>query len=127
MCNLYSVTSSQAAIRHLARAMRVLTGDQPSLPAVYPDTLAPVVRTGPDGVRELVMMRWGFPPPMRSEASLVTNVRNTKSHWWKPWLMAGHRCLVPVTSFCEYDHQTKPPVPTRLAQFRAPKTRRPLI
>jgi putative SOS response-associated peptidase YedK len=30
--------------------------------------------------------------------------------------MAGHRCLVPVTSFCEYDHRTKPPVPTWFAQ-----------
>jgi putative SOS response-associated peptidase YedK len=116
MCNLYSVTSSQAAIRELSRAMRDLTGNLAPLPAVFPDQMAPVVRTGADGVRELVMMRWGFPPPMRAESSLVTNVRNTASHWWKPWLMAGHRCLVPVTSFCEYDHRTKPPVPTWFAQ-----------
>ena len=116
MCNLYSITSSQAAIRELARAMRDLTGNLAPLPAVFPDRMAPVVRTGPDGVRELVMMRWGFPPPMNPGVSLVTNVRNTASHWWKPWLMAGHRCLVPVTSFCEYDHRTKPPVPTWFAK-----------
>jgi putative SOS response-associated peptidase YedK len=30
--------------------------------------------------------------------------------------MAGHRCLVPVTSFWEYDHRSKPPVPTWFAQ-----------
>ena len=102
MCNLYSVTCSQAAIRHLARAIRVLTGNHQPLPAVYPDMLAPVVRTAADGVRELTMMRWGFPPPTNPGMSLVTNVRNTNSHWWKPWLQAGHRCLVPVTSFCEW-------------------------
>ena len=102
MCNLYSVTSSQTAIRQLARALSDLTGNLRPLPAVFPDALAPVIRTAPDGGRELVMMRWGFPPPMNAESSLVTNVRNPASHWWQPWLTAGHRCLVPVTSFCEW-------------------------
>jgi putative SOS response-associated peptidase YedK len=60
MCNLYSITSSQAAIRQLARASRDLTGNLPPLPAVFPDQMAPVVRTGGDGQRELVMMRWGL-------------------------------------------------------------------
>jgi len=75
------------------------------------------VRTAPDGVRELVMMRWSFPPPINAAAALVTNVRNTSSHWWKPWIAKPEqRCLVPVTSFCEYDHATKPPTPTWFAQ-----------
>jgi putative SOS response-associated peptidase YedK len=102
MCNLYSVTSSQQAIRDLVRAMRDTTGNLPSSPAVYPDMMAPVVRTAADGIRELMMMRWGFPPPTNPGMSLVTNVRNTASHWWKPWLQAGHRCLVPANSFCEW-------------------------
>ena len=63
MCNLYSITKSQQAIRDLVKTMRDLTGNMPPLPAIFPDKLAPVVRTAPDGVRELVMMRWGFPPP----------------------------------------------------------------
>jgi putative SOS response-associated peptidase YedK len=37
MCNLYSVTSSQAAIRQLARAMEDRTGNLPPLPAIFPD------------------------------------------------------------------------------------------
>jgi putative SOS response-associated peptidase YedK len=110
MCNLYSITSGQAAIRQLARAMRDITGNLPPRPAVFPDMLAPVVRTAADGVRELTLMRWGFPPPFRPEASLVTNVRKTAGHWWRPWLQAGHRCLVPVTSFCEWT-DSKPKVP----------------
>jgi putative SOS response-associated peptidase YedK len=57
MCNLYSVTRSQEAIRRAFRVMRDLTGNLPSLPAVFPDTLAPVVRTARDGERELTMIR----------------------------------------------------------------------
>ena len=57
VCNLYSIISRQAAIRELARAIRDLTGNLPLLPAVYPNRLAPVVRTAADGMRELTMMR----------------------------------------------------------------------
>ena len=60
MCNLYSVTRSQEAIRRAFRVMRDLTGNLPSLPAVFPDTLAPVVRTARDGERELT---FGFDLP----------------------------------------------------------------
>jgi len=54
MCNLYSVTKSQQAIRDLVKAIRDLTGNVPPLPAVFPDKLAPIARTGADGMRELV-------------------------------------------------------------------------
>jgi len=53
MCNLYSVTKSQQVIRDLVKAIRDLTGNMPSLPAVFPNRMAPVVRTAPDGAREL--------------------------------------------------------------------------
>ena len=61
MCNLYSITRGQEAMRRAFRVMRDLTGNLPSLPAVFPDTMAPVARTARDGERELVMMRWGLP------------------------------------------------------------------
>ena len=116
MCNLYSITSSQAAIRQLVRAMRDLTGNLPPLPAVFPDRMAPVVRVAPDGVRELVMMRWGFPPPPHlGSKQPVTNVRNTNSNWWKPWLKPEQRCLVPANSFCEPDNRGPKSVPTWFA------------
>jgi putative SOS response-associated peptidase YedK len=44
MCNLYSLTTGQEAIRQLAKAMRDTTGDLPPLPAIFPDQVAPVVR-----------------------------------------------------------------------------------
>jgi putative SOS response-associated peptidase YedK len=109
MCNLYSITRSQEAMRRLFRVNRDLTGNLPSLSAVFPDTLAPVVRTAPDGERELTMLRWGFPPPPNLGTAPVTNVRNLKSPYWRGWLKAEWHCLVPATSFCEWT-DTRPKV-----------------
>jgi putative SOS response-associated peptidase YedK len=58
MCNLYSITTSQAAIIAFTRAMRGTAGNLPPLPGIFPDYMAPV-RNVPDGVRELAMLRWG--------------------------------------------------------------------
>jgi putative SOS response-associated peptidase YedK len=102
MCNLYSITRSQEAMRRLFRFGRDLTGNLPPLPAVYPDMMAPIVHTARDGERELSMMRWGFPPPPNLGKALVTNVRNLKSPYWRAWLKAERRCLVLATSFCEW-------------------------
>jgi putative SOS response-associated peptidase YedK len=44
MCNLYSETKWQAAIRDLLAIARDLTGNLPKLPNIYPDGMAPVVR-----------------------------------------------------------------------------------
>jgi hypothetical protein len=41
MCNLYSITKGQQAIRDLAGAMRDLAGNMPLLPGVFPDHSAP--------------------------------------------------------------------------------------
>ena len=107
MCNLYSVTKGQQAIRELFRVGRDSTGNLPSLPGIFPDFLAPVVRTARDGERHLQMMRWGFPPPPNLAKLPVTNVRNATSPYWRGWLKPEFRCLVPLTSFCEYA-DTKP-------------------
>jgi putative SOS response-associated peptidase YedK len=63
MCNLYSVTKGQAAIREFARAMRDTAGNLQSQPNVHPDYTAPIVRNGTDGERQLVKVRWGLPSP----------------------------------------------------------------
>ncbi|TWG90294.1 putative SOS response-associated peptidase YedK [Mesorhizobium sp. J18] len=61
MCNLYNISTTQEEIRRLGRAMRDLYGNlEPSI-QVYPDTMAPVVRNGLDGERELAAVRWGMP------------------------------------------------------------------
>ena len=102
MCNLYSVTKGQAAIREAFRAMVDRTGNLPPLSGIFPDQMAPVVRSGPGG-RELTMLRWGFPSPVGALGNRpVTNIRNTASGFWLAWLKPENRCLVPATSFCEY-------------------------
>ena len=101
MCNLYSMTKSREAVVAFTRAMRDITGNQPPLPAIFPDQLAPVVRTGIDGVREMLNMRWGFPQPPAGGRP-VTNIRNLNSNFWRSWLAPAQRCIVPATSFCEY-------------------------
>jgi putative SOS response-associated peptidase YedK len=107
MCNLYSLTKGQAAIRNWFRAKHDRTGNLPLFPGIFPDQLAPIVRTGSDRERELVMARWGMPGPPQYGAAPVTNIRNVSSPHWRGWLGARNRCLVPATSFCEYA-DTKP-------------------
>lgn len=111
MCNLYSYTRAQAEAIATARALRDKAGNLPPLPAIFPDKFAPVVRTGEDGVRELVRLRWGMPTPPAFATSPdrgVTNVRNTQSAHWRRWLKPEHRCVVPATSFCEPTDKPNP-------------------
>ena len=117
MCNLYSMTKGQQAIRELARAMRDGTGNLPTFAGIFPDYAAPIVRNAPDGVRELALARWGLPSPVfalqgkRTDPG-CTNVRNVKSPHWRRWLGVGNRCIVPFTSFSEPEPQpdgSRPP------------------
>ncbi len=107
MCNLYSLTKGQQAIREMARVLRDLAGNLPPMPEIYPDYPAPIVRNGVDGVRELAMARWGMPSPSfllkgRKADPGITNVRNTASPHWRAWLGPAHRCVVPFDAFSEY-------------------------
>lgn len=106
MCNLYSMTRSREAVAAFTRAMRDRTGNQPPLPAIFPDQLAPVVATSKEGLREVVAMRWGFPPAGGGKRP-VTNIRNLSSPYWRGWLeQKRFRCVVPATSFAEYTDTT---------------------
>jgi putative SOS response-associated peptidase YedK len=128
MCNLYSVTTNQEAIRRLFQVDRDLTGNLPWLPGVFPDYMAPVIHLN-EGQRIAAMMRWGLPSSSKAlfDAATAraqkleakgkpvdfqhllrmepdggtTNVRNTNSKHWKRWLGPENRCLVPFTSFSE--------------------------
>jgi putative SOS response-associated peptidase YedK len=101
------MTRNQDAIRALFRVGRDRAGNLPPLPGIFPDGLAPIVRNGDDG-RELAMARWGMPSPVfalkgRSTDPGVTNIRNAASPHWRRWLGPASRCVVPFTSFCEYE------------------------
>jgi putative SOS response-associated peptidase YedK len=107
MCNLYSMTKNQDAIRQLFKVQHDSTGNLPPLSGIFPDYEAPIIRNEPGGHREMLMARWGMPGPAVAGGYPVTNIRNTKSPHWRRWLKVEHRCVVPFTSFCEYA-DTKP-------------------
>ncbi len=118
MCNLYSVTTNQEAIRRLfPGGLHDRAGNMPPLPGVFPDYPAPIVRNAPDGL-ELSMARWGMPSPQfalkgRKTDPGVTNIRNVGSPHWRRWLGVEHRCLAPFTSFSENEvlpDGSRPPV-----------------
>jgi hypothetical protein len=60
MCNLYSITTNQAAISVLFRVVNRYVGNLAPMPGVFPDYKASIIRTGADG-RELATARWGMP------------------------------------------------------------------
>ena len=60
MCNLYSITTNQEAIRALFRVINRYVGNLAPMPGVFPDYPAPVVRNAAIE-RELTLMRWGMP------------------------------------------------------------------
>jgi hypothetical protein len=53
---IYSETRNQDAIRTLFRVAHDPAGNLPSLPAIFPEKLAPIVRNG-EGGHELIMAR----------------------------------------------------------------------
>ncbi|WP_229161708.1 hypothetical protein [Bradyrhizobium brasilense] len=113
MCNLYSITTNQAAISSLFRVVNRYVGNLAPMPGVFPDYRAPIVCNGANG-RELATARWGMPSSqqallqatkkraeklqakgktvdfkelLRMEPdSGTTNIRNVKSKHWTRWL-----------------------------------------
>src|SRR4029450_6768545 len=107
MCNLYSITTNQAAIAALFRVVNRYVGNLAPMPGVFPDDPAPVIRNSDAGT-EMTLMRWGMPPPPRTGGLPVTNIRNTSSPHWRGWLKPENRCLVPFNSFAEYAPEPNP-------------------
>jgi len=107
MCNLYSITTNQAAIAALFRIMNRYVGNLAPMTGVFPDYPAPVIRNTDTGT-EVTLMRWGMPPPPRTGGPPVTNIRNTSSPHWRGWLKPENRCLVPANSFAEYAPEPNP-------------------
>jgi hypothetical protein len=73
MCNLYSITTNQAAIAALFRVVNRYVGNLAPMTGVFPDYPAPVIRNTGTGT-ELTLMRWGMPPPPKMGGPPVTNI-----------------------------------------------------
>ncbi len=111
MCNLYSMTSNQDAIRQLTQYFRSAVGNLQPSPAIFANGFGPIVRATSDGP-ELAQCRWGMPShPFnlrgKNYDSGVTNCRELDKKHWQQWMGIANRALVPATSFCEPHHETK--------------------
>lgn len=133
MCNLYSHTRNVEAMRKLFAPFNdggANFANLPPQPGIFPDYEAPIIRNE-EGEARLAMTRWGMPSSKKAlldaatkradklraknkpvdfdqllrlePDSGTTNVRNTSSSHWKRWLDVPHRCLVPFTSFSEFN------------------------
>ena len=130
MCNLYSITTNQAAISALFRVVNRYVGNLAPMTGVFPDYKAPIVRNADHG-RELATARWGMPSSSKALMDATkkraeklqakgkpvdfkellrmepdggtTNIRNVKSKHWTRWLGTENRCVVPFNSFSEFN------------------------
>lgn len=131
MCNLYSHTRNVEAMRKLFARFDVAAQVVPQ-PGIFPDYTAPVIRNPVGGGEpELAMARWGMPAQhfvlekaAKERAAKLekkgkpvdlaelikmepnagnTNIRQTQ--YWTRWLGVESRCLVPFTSFSEFNKE----------------------
>lgn len=121
MCNLYSQTKSQDAMRQVfSTAMEPeeelidASGNLAAQSGIWPDYSAPILQGAPKSGWRLTQARWGMPTPAAYLAGKrtdpgVTNIRNVGSAHWRRWLGVEHRCLVPFTSFSEIDSRPGAP------------------
>jgi putative SOS response-associated peptidase YedK len=109
MCNLYSMTATVDEMRRIFGAFEGDTSNVPPFDEIYPGYSAPVLRRRDDGGLKLEMMKWGFPGPQAAGGRPITNVRNLASPFWRNALNdPARRCIVPVTSFCEWSAEPDP-------------------
>jgi len=95
----------KATIAELRELYGVFEGQDRNLPSyedIYPNRESPILRREADRLT-LDVVKWGVPPPSNAKRP-VTNVRNLESPFWRSMLgNPERRCLVPVTSFSEWE------------------------
>lgn len=112
MCNRFRMTAAQAELaQRYGVALPFPADEEAPPPELFPDRPAWVVHEVA-GDRAAAVMRWGFPPPPRAGSRPVTNVCNLDSAFWRSALTnPERRCLVPVTTFCEWEGEKGAKIP----------------
>jgi putative SOS response-associated peptidase YedK len=128
VCNLYSITTNQEAIRALFRKVNRYVGNLAPMPGVFPDYPAPVIRNaGLGDEAELVMMRWGMPPPPANSRSAghqhPQHVITALAHV----VQAGEQVLGSGNSFAEYAPEPNPETKKKDVVWFALNEDRPLF
>ncbi len=101
MCNFYSNTTTQQAMRSLFDVLPGADhlGKYAPQGVIFPDAEVPIVRVDKDGSRALRYARWGW---NQAPFGWVTSAGNLSSFPWKRALpRLDQRCLVPASSFSE--------------------------
>ena len=105
MCNLYSETKGQAAIRALFRAARDGTGNLPAFPGIFPDQMAPIVRNGAEGANSSwpagACQAHRSLAASRSPTSATSRARTGAGGWLEEQLRR------PTTWSCEYARSSR--------------------
>lgn len=95
------MTATISEVANLFGSLENERSNLPSYGAIYPDQEAPVLRKSESGMK-LDIVKWGV-PGWKEGMRPITNVRNLSSNFWRNMLTdPNNRCLVPVTSFCEW-------------------------
>ncbi len=105
MCSRYFLDADGNVIAYTFRVP--LQGPLKKRFNIAPTQLAPVVRVGESGAREIAMLRWGLVPAWAKDLSSGTKMINARSEGVeeKPAFREAvkrRRCLVPATGFYEW-------------------------
>lgn len=108
MCNRYRMTANQAALAARYGIVSFPSDLDLPPPELFPKRVAWTIRVT-EGRPIAEPMAWGFPMTIRGKSGkpiekAVTNVRNYASRFWRTALNdPARRCLVPFTTFCEWE------------------------
>ena len=121
MCGRYDNIIAREAYKALFKAERLPASNLPPRYNVAPTDKVPIIRVDPrDGVRELVMARWGLVPFWSKEIPKIPhiNARAETVHTLRLFreAFAKRRALIPATGFFEWQKRADGKQPYRFQQ-----------
>jgi len=117
MCYAYTIHElSQLIDRYMPKYVDEKFKMYREVPVVRPTSFAPVVRKNEKNERELTVMRFGLIPFWTKDIKKLSPLCNARVEtiFEKPSFkqsIISKRCIVPVSSFYEYDRSGKKPIP----------------
>ncbi|MGH8442785.1 MAG: SOS response-associated peptidase [Nevskiaceae bacterium] len=128
MCSRYAFVPDSAAWADFRTALAEIADALLALPAqpkIAPTDRAPIVIQQPGTPPQLIHARWGFIPHWWSKKELPRTAFNARSEeaagkpMWRDALRAT-RCLIPATSWFEWQHLHGAKIPHSLAPQAGP-------
>lgn len=117
MCYAYTIHElSQLTDRYMPKYIDEKFKMYREVPVVRPTAYAPVIRSNKKNELELTVMRFGLIPFWTKDIKKLSPLCNARVEtiYDKPSFkhsISNKRCIVPVSSFYEYDRSGKKPIP----------------